>query len=188
MVLVALMAGGSVARVVADAEAASQAWAHGTRVVIAARDLPVGAVVRPNDVLVVERPRRLVPAGALSQLAEGQVVRTAVFEGEALVGERLAPSGLSAIAAALPVGTRAVAIPVEAETSPPLQAGDLVDVLVALPEEAAGDGPPGFTLATDVLVVDVADHAVTVAVDPEVAPRVAVALGHGAVTLALVGA
>jgi hypothetical protein len=71
--------------------------------------------------------------------------------------------------------------------TPPLAVGDLVDVLVALPVEAAGDGPPGFELASEVAVVDVTEAAITIAVPRSVAPRLAVAFGHGAVTLALAG-
>ena len=58
---------------------------------------------------------------------------------------------------------------------------------MALAPEAAGDGAPGFALATDVAVVDVTDVAVTVAVPRDVAPRLAVAFGQGAVTLARFG-
>jgi hypothetical protein len=83
------------------------------------------------------------------------------------------------------VGTRGIAIPVEPGTAPPLSPGDRVDVRVARSAEVAGDGPPGFTLATAAPVVDVGDAAVTVAVRADDAPRVAVALGAGAVTLAL---
>lgn len=180
--------GWSVASVVAEADAASKAWARGVPVAVATRDLHPGDVLDAGDVRLVERPRELVPAGALGEVPDGQVVRAAVFEGEVLITARLAPSGSGALAAVLPEGTRAVAIPVEPETAPPLRPGDLVDVLVALSEEAAGGGPPGFVLASAVPVVDVGDHAVTVAVARDAAPRVAVALGRGAVTLALVGA
>jgi len=41
---------------------------------------------------------------------------------------------------------------------------------------------------SDAAVVSVEDASVTVAVPLELAPRIAVALGQGAVTLALVGA
>jgi len=180
--------GWSVAGLVAAADAASDSWERGTAVVVAARDLQPGEPVGPGDVRVVERPAAIVPPAAVHELPEGQVVRTAVFEGEALVVERLAPAGVRGLAATLERGTRAVAIPVEPGTAPPLQVGDVVDVLVALPPEAAGGGPAGFALTSDAVVVDVGDHAVTVAVGRSVAPRIAVALGQGAVTLALVGA
>jgi Flp pilus assembly protein CpaB len=111
----------------------------------------------------------------------------AILAGEVLRAERLAPAGLSAVAARLPRGTRAMAVPVEPGSVPDLVLGDRVDVLVALAPEASGGGPPGFALATDVLVVAVDDAAVTIAVPADTAPRLAVAFGTGAVTLALTG-
>ena len=80
-----------------------------------------------------------------------------------------------------------MAVPVEPGLVPALVVGDHVDVLVALASEAAGDGPPGFALATEVVVVDVDDAAITIAVPVDIAPRLAVAFGAGAVTLALAG-
>ncbi len=180
--------GAAVSSAVSDAEAARAAWGEPVVVIVAARDLRPGHELSEADVSLVERPAALVPPGALRALPVGASTHTAVFEGEILLEGRLAPAGLQALAAVLPPGTRAVAVPVEAGGAPPLLVGDVVDVLVALPREAAGDGPPGFVLATGALVVDVADTAVTVAVEREVAPRLAVALGQGAVMLALVGA
>jgi hypothetical protein len=81
-----------------------------------------------------------------------------------------------------------VAVPVEPGLAPPLLVGDRVDVMVALAPELAGDGPPGFVVAADALVVAVDDAAVTIAVRASAAPRIGVALGQGAVTLALLGA
>ncbi|HEY9558929.1 MAG TPA: RcpC/CpaB family pilus assembly protein, partial [Acidimicrobiales bacterium] len=163
-------------------------WGESQPVLVAAHDIDAGAAMGPSDVRLEERPRSSTPQGALTELPDGQVLRSAVYEGEVLVGERLAPVGVHGLAATLPTGTRAVAIPVEPGLAPPLQVGDVVDVLVALAPESAGSGPPGFVLAPSVLVVDVGEHAVAVAVERDDAPRVAVALGRGAVTLALVGA
>ena len=124
---------------------------------------------------------QLLPATGDGRLAE------AVYEGEAIRAERLAAHALSAVAARLPAGTRAMAIPMEAGLVPALTIGDRVDVLVAVPAEAAAGGPPGFALAEAALVVDVTEQAVTVALPRDLAPRLAVAFGHGAVSLALVG-
>ncbi|MEQ1786176.1 MAG: hypothetical protein ABL966_03915, partial [Acidimicrobiales bacterium] len=137
---------------------------------------------------LVEHPAPLVPDGAVTALLADARAAVTLLDGEVVREERLAPSGVSALAARLPPGTRAMAIPIEPGTSPSLAIGDRVEVLVALAPEAAGGGPPGFALATDVAVVDVSDAAVTLAVSRDVAPRLAVAFGQGAVTLALVGA
>lgn len=185
---VALTAGWLAAAVVAQAERTRTGWGDTKAVVIVDQARQAGDALRPGDVAVVDRPRAVVPADALEVLPPGAVLRADVFAGEVLVAGRLAPSGLTGVAAMLPPGTRAVAIPTEAGLVPPLAPGDRVDVLVALPAEAAGDGPPGFAVATGALVVAVDDAGVTVAVPRDTAPRVAVALGQGAVTLALVGA
>lgn len=183
----ALAAGWSVSSAVAGAERSRAAWGATRSVLVVQRARHTGEELRPGDVVLVERPRATVPASALDALPKGSTLRGDVVKGEVVVAERLADATLSRVAARLPTGTRAVAIPIEVGSAPPLAVGDHVDVLVALPEETAGSGPPGFALTDGALVVSVDEAAVTVAVPREVAPRVAVALGQGAVTLALVG-
>lgn len=185
--LAALALGVAVASIVADAERTRARWGTPEAVVVARHDLPPGRSIGEDDVEVVERPRALIPSGALRQLPGGQVASAAIVAGEVLVASRLAPLGLTGLAASLPASSRAVAIPVDVGLAPPLRVGDHVDVLVALPPEAAGGGPPGFVVAADALVVSVDEGAVTVAVAVAAAPRIAVALGQGAVTLALIG-
>ena len=175
-------------RTLEAAEAAQTAWGRGTPVLVAARHLEAGERLDASDVRVVPHPAPMVPDGALDQLPEGSRLAHPVHEGEVIVAGRLAPEGLSAVAARLPRGTRAMAIPLDPATTPPLALGDRVDVVVAVPPEAAGGGAPGFVIAERVLVVDITDQAVTVAVPRDVAPRLAVAFGQGAVSVALVGA
>ncbi len=188
VVSVALAAGWLASSTVARAEQARAAWGSTRRVVVVQRPRQAGDELRPGDLALVERPRALVPASALDALPDGARLQAPVVAGEVLVAERLAPAGLTAVAARLPPGHRAVAIPTEPGWAPPVAVGDRVDVLVALPVEMAGDGPPGFALASRALVVAVDEAAITVAVDRDTAPRVAVALSQGAVTVALVGA
>lgn len=183
----ALGVGGAVSSAMGEAEAAREAWGERITVVVATRDLRPGDQIGRGDVELVRRPAAVVPGDAVRDVPAGATVHSAIFEGEVLVEPRLAPGALQGLAAVLPQGTRAIAVPVEPGQAPPLLAGDVVDVLVALAPEAAGDGPPGFAIARGALVVDVGDAAVTVAVEQDVAPRIAVALGQGAVTLALVG-
>ena len=183
----ALAMGWVVSSIVAGAEEVRRSWGDTEPVVVAHHDIAAGAPVDDADVEVVARPRAVVPDGALDSLPAGQVASSPIAAGEVVVASRLAPLGLRGVAATLPPGTRAVAIPIEAGLAPPLAVGDRVDVLVALAPEAAGDGPPGFVVTADALVVAVGDAAVTVAVPAAAAPRVAVALGQGAVSLALVG-
>lgn len=183
----ALTAGGVVASAVGSAEQARASWAATRTVVVVARDLPAGHRLTGSDLRLEERPVAVVPDGALTELpADGTLAAMAV-SGEVLVAARVAPAGLSRLASSLPPGTRAVAVPIEPGLAPPLEVGDAVDLLVTVAAELAGDGPPGFVLARTAPVVAVEDAAVTVAVPPEIAPKVAVALSTGAVTVALTG-
>lgn len=184
----ALAAGWLAAAIVSGAEQTRQAWGAEQLVLVARHELHAGDEIDPSDVELVARPTAVVPATALDRLPPDAVARTDVFAGEVLVTQRLAPSGLRGAAARLPAGTLAVAIPIDPSTTPPLAVGDRVDILVALPRETAGDGPPGFTLAPGALVVAVDDAAATVAVPRDLAARIVVAFGEGAVFLALVGA
>jgi Flp pilus assembly protein CpaB len=185
---IAVLGGLAVAATVQQAEDARDAWGRRTRVLVAAEDLTAGARLDASNTRLVPHPAPLVPPGALTQLPDDGRVVAPVYEGEVLRDERLAPAGASPVTARLPASTRGMAVPIEPGTTPPLVVGDRVEVLVALPPEVAGGGAPGFALATDVPVVDVTDTAVTIAVGRDVAPRLAVAFGQGAVTLALVGA
>lgn len=187
IIVVALTCGGVVAATVRRADGARAAWGEPTAVLVVTRDLAAGERVDSSNTRPAQLPAPLVPGGALGTLPEDGRLSAAVYDGEVLRAERLAPAGVSALAARLPRGTRAVAIPLEPGTAPTLEVGDHVDVLVALAPEAAGSGPPGFSLADDVLVVDVNDLAATVAVSRDAAARIGVAYGQGAVTLALVG-
>ena len=184
----AVLCGLAVMTVVRRAEETAAAWGTQVPVLVATRDLAAGDALEAGNTRVQHRPARLVPDGAVRALPDDRRLAEPVYAGEVVREERLAPGGLSEIAARLPEGTRAMAIPVEPGHAPVLVIGDRVDVLVALPAEAAGDGPPGFALADDVLVVDVGDAAVTIAVPTNTATRVAVAFGAGSVTLALTGA
>jgi Flp pilus assembly protein CpaB len=178
----------SVSQVLDATDATRRAWGATEPVLVVRHDVDAGTALTAADVEVAEWPVGLIPATALVELPDRAVTRVDVVAGEPLLPSRLAGHGLSQVAAALPPGARAVAVPTEPGTAPPLEVGDHVDVLVAVAEDAAGGGPPGFAVATDAPVVAVTDDAVTVAVDRDEAPRVAVALGIGAVTLALIGA
>jgi len=180
-VVTALVVGGLVAR----ADSARRRWGDVEPVVVAVRSLQIGDVVEAADVAVQPWPSGLVPAGSFAEPPLGRVVTAAVYTGEALVTDRVAPDGLSGIAALLPPDTRALAVPVGPGLQ--LQVGDTVDVLATFDPSIAGTDEPSFAVAEAATVVAVADGAVTVAVDVADAPRVAFALSEGVVTLALRG-
>ena len=174
-----------VQRTVAGADAVRAAWGPRASVVIAARDLPAGHVVEAGDVRTVALPPAATPPGALVRPPTGRTVRAAVLEGEVLTRRRLSDAGALGVAALLPEGARAVAVPIEAGSAPPLRAGPVVDVVAA---GVGADGGVGATVvAQGVPVLDVQEQAATVAVTRADLPAVVAALAAGAVTLAVVG-
>jgi Flp pilus assembly protein CpaB len=165
---------------VGRASAAASRWGAPRPVVVAARPVAMGDVLGPDDVVVRPVPASLVPAGALERLPVGRTLLAPLSRGEIVVVARVAPGGVGGLTALLPEGARALAVPVGPGT-PPVGRGDRVDVL------ATFDAQPTFAVATGAAVLAVTDgKAVTVAVTPDEAPRVAFALAQGTVTLALV--
>src|SRR5688500_10506295 len=124
--------------VVQRAEEAATAWGTSVPVLVATHDLAPGDRLDAGNTEVRSHPAPLVPDGALTSIPDDRRVAEAVFAGEVLRDRRLAPRGLSAVAARLPPGTRAMAVPQEPGLVPSLVLGDRVDVLVALPPELAG--------------------------------------------------
>lgn len=181
-----LATGLTVARLAGEAAARADRLGGLVDVPVAARPIAAGAVVRPADVEVRSLPSALVPSGRLARRPAGRVAIVALSPGEVVLAAKLAPDGLTGVAALVPPGHRALAVPVDAGALA-LRPGHRVDVLATL--ELAGAGgtgaAPTFPVATAALVVDADDDAVTVAVTAEEAPRVAFALARGTVTLAL---
>jgi Flp pilus assembly protein CpaB len=154
-------------------------------VVTAARAVEVGSVLRAADLVVRSMPAAFVPEGALTATGEvvGRTVVVPLFRGSPVVAEHVAPDGLVGVAALLPAGGRAVAVPT-GPASVALRRGDRVDVLVTFDPPPAGEDPT-FPVAEAALVVDAGPEAVTVAVTPDEALRVAYAVAAGVVTLVL---
>lgn len=163
-----------VTSLVGRASAAASRWGAVSPVVVAARAVPAGTVLGPDDVVVRSLPSSLLPAGALRRPPVGRTVLAPLGRGEVVTAARVAER-------LLPEAARALAVPVGPGT-PPLRRGDRVDVLATFDQE------PTFAVATGagVLAVDGDGKAVTVGLSTDEAPRVAFALAEGTVTLALV--
>ncbi len=158
-------------------------------VLTAARDLAAGAVLGPDDLVAADVPRELVPAGALTDVAQvaGRLVAGPVRRGESLTDVRLLGATL------LPEGNQ-VAVTVrlaEPATAALVRAGDLVDVLSAAPE-----GGPFASLVAERLAVlsvpDLSDAAgegalVVVAATRSTAARLAAAAVTGRLSVAVHG-
>lgn len=158
-------------------------------VLVVTSDVPAGALLTASDAEVRDLPATLVAEGAVGADALGQRVTSPLLAGEVVHRARLAPGGLSPVAALLPPGTRGVAVPSGLDTVP-LEVGDVVDVLATVVTAAPGEGgdeAPTVTVAARALVVDGGEQATTLAVPAEEAAQVAYAATSGIVTLALVG-
>lgn len=117
------------------------------RVLAAAHDLPAGATLRPDDLRPVELPPSAVPAGAATAAPEvtGRVLAVPMRSGEPLVDLRLV--GRSLLEA---YGDELVATPVriaDAASARLVRAGDVVDVLAAVPSQSGGTGTAALVAA-----------------------------------------
>jgi pilus assembly protein CpaB len=185
--LLAALTYSAVSRAGAQADAAARRWGRLASVVVVRRPVAAGAVLAGADVGVVAMPGRLVPSGALASVdgAVGREALVALSPGEVVLRPRLAPDGLSGVAALVPPGWRAIAVPVaDGGGGLRLAVGDSVDVLATFPTDPAA-GDPTVTVASSALVVEVRADAVTLAVPPASAARVAYALARGTLTLTL---
>jgi len=194
--LAAVVTALAVASALRTAEQTRSRWAETRRVAVAERDLAPGEVVDAGAVVLRELPRAAVSPAAAEDVPVGAVVRYPIAAGEPVVGTRLAPDGLTGVAALVPEGQRAVAVAVGPAGVPPVHPGDRVDVVALTPapsdpeaeaEEPEAPPAPATTLVEQALVVDVSDTAVTIAVPLPLAPAVAYGAAQGLVILTLVG-
>ena len=213
--LVLMVAAGTGLTVVALVRSADQArdrWGATRTVAVARHDLAPGETIDGGSAELRELPEAAVATEALAAVPVGAVVRQPVAAGEPLLGDRIAPGGLTGVAALVPAGHRAIAIPVEPLGVPRVVVGDQVDVLAVLapapalaapaadgseetdPSEVdsldglATVGQTAMPVVERAVVVDVADGAVTIAVAERDVPAVATALAYGPVLLTLAGA
>jgi Flp pilus assembly protein CpaB len=181
--LLVVVAAGAVAvegaRIGADATAEREAWGTSVDVVVVRRRVAAGDPIRSGDVGLEPWPAALVPDDAVHAVPGGAVASAALVPGEALVSSRVAPAGIGPVAARVPAGWRAVAVPTSASglgpPAPPLEVGDRVDLLAPDP------------VAVAAVVVAVDDSSVTVAVPADDATAVAEALAATVVTVVLRG-
>ncbi len=176
----------TVARAVESGRAAAARFGSLRTAVVAIRPVEIGVALGAADVAEREVPVAFLPEGWMPSAGDavGRTVMVPLAPNQPVLRRQLAPDGLQGVAALLPPGTRAVAVPA-GSTSPPLRRGDYVDVLATFEHASAGDEAPTFPLARGAPVVDVAEEAATVAVAPEEASRVVFALAHGVVNLAV---
>jgi pilus assembly protein CpaB len=113
------------------------------RLAVAARDLPVGAVLAPEDIRLVDWPGEVLPLGYSGSTEDlvGRGLLTGVRTNEPLLSEKIADrDGGGGMPILIPTGMRAVSVRVDevVQVAGFVTAGTRVDVLVTL--DASGEG------------------------------------------------
>lgn len=166
---------------VRQAEQAAAALGATVPVLVSTRPIAAGAVLDASAARVVMLPPSLVPVGALGELSElgaGPRTRVELTEGEVLIAGRLTSDAASPIAASLPPGSAAIALPVD-PTSTPLGAGDVVDVFAAVPSIDFEVG----RVATGAAVISAGTERAVIAVHAADVRRTATAVLSGPVSV-----
>jgi len=211
VVLVAALAAGAVAVVLASRWLTEQAGTvGGAKVVVAAADIDLGTQLTPQLLQLVDWPKESVPKGAysdMSQLLEKQgqparVLRISVVKGEPIVETRLAPPGATGgLASIIEKGKRAMTVSVNEIVGVAGFAlpGNYVDILVSTQDDKAKEPSKQISkiVLEQVLVLAVAQeakqgetkprvvNAVTLEVTPEQAEKIDLARSVGSLTLVL---
>lgn len=212
--LLALATARFVAADLATLHRSARALGSPRQVLVAARDLPLGAQVRRDDLEVVSLAGETFPRGSLREEADalGRIVAVPMLAGTQVLDRALAPADRTGLDGLVPDGRRAVRIADEAGLGP--VPGAVVDVLVTIDPSLvadAGGGDPTVTVARAALVLasgaegtgddepspdpapsglrgvgaPTTTGGVTLLVTEEEAHRLAFASAHGVVTLAL---
>ena len=171
---IAILAGGGAAYMMSGEEpsppppqAEAPPPATTTEILVAAADLPMGQMLKaedlrwqpwPNDSLSPGYITRSATPKALEE-AVGAVVRSAMLASEPIRSERLVKGGSRFMSAILPAGMRAVAIVTDTRGSSSaggfVLPNDYVDVLRTYREEGSGGEQISDTLLTNVRVLAV---------------------------------
>ncbi|MEO5902704.1 MAG: Flp pilus assembly protein CpaB [Gemmatimonadaceae bacterium] len=174
------------------------------KVVVANRDIPEGVTIDRVALTTADWPIQTVPPGAFSNVDSiaGRISRVVIYNGEPLLPARLAPIGTGpGLEIKIPPGQRAMAVRINdvAGISGLLQPQSRVDVLVTI-KEANSDRQVAKLFMSNMLVLSVGTEVqrdtqgkpidaktVTLAVTPEEAERLAIAMNTGAIQLVLRG-
>jgi len=134
-----------------------------SEVLVAAQDLKVGMALSPGDLTWAKWPEDSISEGVIlrsmtpdaDDVLLGQITKAAMFRGEPIRSERLIDTDKGFLAAILPKGKRALAVPVEAVTTAGgfILPGDKVDVLLTLQAQKRGGGFVSETLLENIKVL-----------------------------------
>lgn len=174
-------------------------------VVVANRDIPQGVAIDRIALSTAQWPMQAVPVGAFASIdsVAGRVAGVAIYNGEPIVPGRLAPVGTGpGLELKIPPGQRAMAVRINdvAGISGLLQPNSRVDVLVTIRDDEHADKQVAKLFMSNMLVLSVGTEVqrdtqgkpinattVTLAVTPEEAERLAIAMNTGSIQLVLRG-
>jgi pilus assembly protein CpaB len=168
-------------------------------VVVAAKDIPEGAIVDRVALVVAQWPAGTQPSGAYTTLDEvtNRVARVGIYEGEAIVPGRLAPEGTGAgLEIHISPGKRAYGIRVDNVLSLPglIQPNSRVDIAVVVDDGSGKRVAKLFMTNMRLLAVGVAPgqlvdgrpgtiSVASIEVTPTEAEKLAVAASQGSLRL-----
>jgi pilus assembly protein CpaB len=176
-------------------------------VVVAKVDIPIGAKIIPEQLMVVQFPKESIPDGTFDNPEKlvGRVAVQNIAAREPLTDSRLAPEGSAAgLSAVIPEGYRAMTVKVDdvVGISGFIQPGTLVDVVVVIdPADKTNDqqGPVSKIVLQNIKVLANGQNidkpkddreansvkAVTLQVTPEQAEKLALASTEGKLQLVM---
>jgi len=137
-------------------------------VLVAAKNLPLGHKIGDGDLAWQAWPKDVVPPGTTIRNAspksieddKGAIVRSAMFQGEPVRGEKLIKGDNNGfMSAILPSGKRAVAINIDSQGATTagsfILPNDRVDVIKTYRQDPKPGAPPGDVYISDTLLNDV---------------------------------
>ena len=173
-------------------------------VVVAAKDLPEGAIIDRTTVVIAQWPAGTQPAAAFSsvEFVAGRVMSVAVFKGEVIVPGRLAPDATPpGLEARITPGKRAFAVRFNdaAGIAGMVQPNTRVDIMVTINSDAAGKRVAklfmenmrvlgiGWVVERTKDGLPINAHVASIEVTPAEAERLAIAQKQGEIQLVLRG-
>ena len=177
------LAGLAVGQVARAADDARSQWGDTRAVLVVTRPLDPGDRLRGATVRM-DRPRAVLPEGALTTVPSDARAGRALVRGETLVRSAVSARALAGFGGAGPDGERRIVAVSQARAHLGLRVGDRVDVWSTLDSSIAGAGRATTSrVARGAEVVDVDRDTVALAVPIADTPAVAEASALGAVTL-----
>jgi hypothetical protein len=179
----ATLAGAAVGQVASAADDARSQWGDTRAVLVVTRPLHAGDRLT-GAVTRVDRPRAVLPEGALASVPPDGRAGRSLVRGETLVRSAVSAGALDGLGGGGPDAERRIVAVGQARAHLPLRVGDHVDVWSTLDPSIAGAGRATTSrVSRDAVVVDVDPDAVALAVPTGDTPAVAEASALGAVTL-----